>query len=320
MTYKPRVAGVLDATQGFGLVGDGVADDTSAVNAALARGAAEHRVVHFGAAVCKITGSLTMTGPGLVFDTVPHGGSGGPGLKVTGTGYTALTVGPGAILSDFRVCVYGTGNAANGISFNNPLLSRVPQVRVYNLAGFGVSIDKCWDCVFDTVSIEKCGTAAAYAFSMNDAGDVCNCSVVTRLQVEQATTQAIYISPNTLACRFGLIHSEQLTSPDASTWGWVLGGNSCDYSTIRLESNATDTNARVWFNAAYTNWTNVRVEGGIQSQVTGWNGRPVTFVNPTMGTAFEQTNQTGKITVLGGRITGWTGNTSNRTLYNTALT
>lgn len=313
---RPLVSAPLVASA-YGVVGDGITDDTVALQAALTAGAQANLVVHGRNAVCKITGPLTMGGPGLVFDAVPHGSAGGPGLSVTGTGYTALTVGPQAIVTEFRVAIYGTGNAANGLLLLNPLLGRFGQIRVYGLAGFGVQIEKCWDCVFDTISVERCGTPTAYAFSLQDAGDCCNCSVFHRVQVERAQTLAISISPGTLMCTFGVIHSEQLQAPDAAQWGWHFGANQCHYLGMRLTSEAPDTQAKVWFDAAYSTFALVRLEGGIPAQVTAWNGSGITFVSPMMGTVYEQLNQTGKITVLGGRITGWTGNTSNRTLYNT---
>ena len=43
---------------------------------------------------------------------------------------------------------------------------------------------------------------------MNDDGDTCNMSHIMRLQVENSTENAIYVSPNTLSCVIDNIHSE----------------------------------------------------------------------------------------------------------------
>jgi hypothetical protein len=302
----------------YGVAGDGTADDTDALQSALDAGNTQHRVVCAGNAVCKITSGLTMSGPGLVFDRCAYGSAGDPGIHVSGTGYTALTVSAGDLVSHFCVMIAGTGNAANGLYLNNPVLARYGQIRVYNLAGFGCKIDKCYDCLFDTISVELCGTTSAYAFSMNDAGDTCNATTVNRLQVEQATAQAIYISDSTLDCHFGTIHSERL-SPNASYTAWNFGGAST-YSMIRLSSNGTSSNAKAKFTGDCATWTGIRAEGSIDCQFAGINGAPVTIVSPNIaGTAHEQTNQTGKLTFVGGKIASWTGNTSNRTLYNTVV-
>lgn len=309
MTYSLLDSGCLDATQAFGLVGNGTTDDTAAVQRALARGAQLNRVVDFGAAVCRLTAGVTMTGPGLRFSMVPHGGSGGPGLKVTGTGYTALTVGPATLVSDFRACLYGTGNAAHGVYFNNILLSRVPQVRVYHLAGAHVKIDKCWDCLFGTISSELGGTATDYAVSFNDAGDTCNETTVQRLQVEQATQQALYVSPNSLGMRFTLIHSERLT-PDASKVAWVFGGAGCSYGPTRLHSSTAG--GRAQFIGDHTTWDALRAESNVDCQFTGSNGSQITLLSANIaGTAHEELNQTGKIVSVGSTFATWTGNTSN---------
>lgn len=205
-TLQGEVEGlhVLD----FGVVGNGTTDDTVAMQAALTAGAAQHKVVYAGARTIKITGALSMSGPGLVFDYASQGTAGNVGLLVTGSGYTALTVAGSPQF--MNVTVYGTGNTANGIYFNNPVRGIVANVRVYNLVGFGVKIDKMYDCLFGSISVESvnAGGVASGAFSINDAGDTSNQSHVCRLQVENCTGNVINVSSNTLDCVIDTIHSE----------------------------------------------------------------------------------------------------------------
>ena len=109
-----------------------------------------------------------------------------------------------------NVCVYGTGNAANGIYFNNPVRAVCLNIRVYNLVGFGVRIDKMYDCLFGSISVESidASTSAYGAFSINDGGDTSNQSHILRLQAENCTGNVINISPNSLDCVIDTIHSE----------------------------------------------------------------------------------------------------------------
>lgn len=284
----------------YGVVGDGVADDTAALQAALTAGAAQGRLVYGLAAKCKISSALTMAGPGLVFDLASFGLAGDAGIYVTGSGYTALTV----TNSPQQVClaVYGTGNTANGVYFNNPVLARVQYLRVYNLNGFGVKVDECFDCLFEKVSVQLCGNTAQYAFSVNDGAGTSNMSRVLQLQVENATAKAIYVSANTLSSVFDNIHSEQAIG-NVLYDTWFLGGGNCQYNSGRFDaSGGTSTNATLHLRAQDSLFENFRVEGGILTTVEAFSSGNLTLVAPNMGIFTLTTNQTGCITVFGGHI------------------
>jgi len=242
----------------FGVVGDGSADDTVALQAALDAGEAQHKVVYCGALLIKITAGVTMGGPGLVFDHVSFGSPGEPGIIVSGSGYTALTL-TGVFLNQFRVTVYGTGNTANGIYFNNVTGSHIQKVRVWNLDGFGFKIDKMYDSTLLDISVEKCGNSSDYAFSVNAGDDTSNMSHIGRLQVEQANAKAILIEGSTLSCVFDNIHSERATAVSGVTT-WDIGGTRCVYNGARFTAlNPSD--ATIYFRGENSTFNSMAVEG-----------------------------------------------------------
>jgi len=177
--------------------------------------------------------ALTVRGPGLVFDYIAHGANyngsdattAEPGILATGTGYTAVLIGEKP--QYIRFALYGNNAGArpvlNGVVFQNALMGVVNHVRVYGLAGFGVKINKVWDTIFDTLSLEYCGNDANYAFSINNDGMTSNEIHVTRLQVETAVNRAILIHPDTLSCTFSKIHSERATVSVTASTALVTG-------------------------------------------------------------------------------------------------
>lgn len=299
-TLKSKLQGYVDVYD-FGVVGDGVADDTANMQKALDHGALKNLIVHGLSAIVKITGPLTVNGPGLYFDDCPYGNTGEPGIYVTGTGYTAVTFSPGAH-SQSSFTVYGTGNAANGVLFQNVLLSNFGSIRAYNLSGFGIKMNKVWDNIFQSISVELCGNASEYAFSMNDDGDTSNMTHIMRLQVERSNQKAIYISPNTLSCVIDNIHSEGQT-PVAGVNTWTLGGVRCLYNGLRLQSSGVSANATALFNGAQTQYNAVVVEGDIATVLNGFTGNTLTFVSPDfLGITAVQAGNNGTINILGGAI------------------
>lgn len=228
----------------FGVIGNGTTDDTVALQAALTAGAAQKLVVYGHAMVVKVTSAVTMSGPGLVFDYAGQGTAGTPGILISGSGYTALTVSGSPQI--MNLTAYGTGNTANGIFFNNPIRSAFINVRVYNLKGFGVRIDQCFDCVFNSISVEliDASTSAFPAFSVNDGGGTSNQSHILRLQVENCTGPVIFISPNSIDLVVDTIHSERAVCPTVTAGAFVVGINykiitvgTTDYTLIGASAN-----------------------------------------------------------------------------------
>jgi len=285
----------------FGVVGDGVADDTNRLKAALAWGYSANRIL-YGKNLCvKITSAIVINGPGIVFDSVSYGGTVGmPGIYISGTGYTGVTITAPEFL---RLTVWGLGQTANAVLLQNPILLKECHLRVYNFDGFGCKINKVWDSLFQTISVEKCGNSSEYAFSMNDDGDTCNMTHILRLQVEQAKAQAIYISPNSLSCVIDNIHSERAT-PEAGKTTWVLGGNRNLYNSIRLQSIGTVSDSSVMLAGANSTYTSLQTDSATPITFDfGISGAGGVLVNPEItGSLTPVSGSSGKLKVFGGRV------------------
>jgi hypothetical protein len=166
--------------------------------------------------------------------------------------------------------------------------------------------------------VELCGNTAAYAFSMNDGGDTCNQTHIGRLQVEQALTQAIFISPNSLALTIDSIHSERLRSPNVAYYAWILGGASCSYNDGRFTSQGTPANAYLWLRGAWSDYTALRGEG-VTTFLEGTSSTGITLVSANLtGNTQEYPAQSGALCFLGGTFGTWVGVTTNRFLFQSA--
>ncbi|WP_295548606.1 hypothetical protein [uncultured Pseudacidovorax sp.] len=232
------------------------------------------------------------TSGGAILPVIPSGGS----------GYTAVTLAGGMA----RCEVFVSGGPYNPniglIHFDNPAKAKIDRVRAVHTASFGVKIDKCWDCNVLDVSVELCGSAAEYAFSMNDADDTCNMTHISRLQVEQSTTKAIFISPNTLSCVIDNIHAERQYSPDPDLLMFQLGGNRCQYNSVRLDAYDS-VNTRCRLAGANTTIVGFLCESSIRAEYDVYPGTTFTLISPEIqGTLRTLTDQVGTLIVTGGSI------------------
>lgn len=284
----------------FGVIGDSFTDDTAAAQAALNASATQNKIVNFNGLTVRITAGLTCSGPGLFFDAVPHGSGGGPGFFLDGSGYTGLTfTGTQNVLA---FTLFGNGQVANGVYFNNPQRTVGHNIRVYNLNGFGIKIDQEFDCSWLSESVELCGNTSVYAYSVNAGGGTSNMSHHHRIQVEQANAQAIFIDPATLSCVFDNIHSERLI-PNAGFTSWSLQGASCIYNGFRLNSAGTSANASVLLSGEHCQYNAPRIEGNIVVSCQGASATSMTITDANIqGTLKNVVNQTGNIEILGSTI------------------
>lgn len=283
-----------------------IPDSTAAIQACFDYAKADtgkNKIVKSRGGLFKITGPLTAYVGGIDFGVAGYGLPGGPDstIIVDGTGFTGITItGTPTIVN---ISVGASGQTANGILIQSPLAGRFGKVRAYNFDGFGVKCNRMWDCVFDTISVERCGNASEYAFSINDDGDTSNMTHICRLQVERATTKAIFVSANTLSCVIDNIHSEQAIAT-AGVNTWVLGGNRCTYNTFRLEANAPSSNATALLTGANSTYICGLVENSAVVKLESSAAGSITLISPEFqGATSNVAGQVGKINLVGGAIT-----------------
>lgn len=302
----------------FGVMGDGVTDDTAAAQAFITWcESLGGRVAYFGSKRVRISGPLVSRGVAIVFDAACFGAT-GPGFYVTGSGYTAVTLSdpvPGSNFGVFGdpdgvatvvagVLTSDTRTAVNGVqlgrpSDNIPLAgSNLGSIIVRKLAGFGTKFDMAWDGTYNSISIEECGTAVLPAFWLESTSpQTVNESVFTRVQVEQAVGRAILINPNTLNCNFPLIHSERTQAlSGADTWSF---GGSVSHSELRLQANNPE-----YASASFTSQNMVvqklRAEGEFPIYVNS-SGGTITFIEPTANAQFQPSPaSSGTVNIIGG--------------------
>jgi hypothetical protein len=211
---------------------DGATDDTAAINQAIA--------------VCN-AGQYTLTGPSsgttivssALTTLTSFGGVdfnvGAMKISPIGTGYTVLEMGGAPKV--INIDIEGTGNAVNGLYLNTVIRVASSNIRINNLAGQGLKIAACFDCQFNFISVELCGTSLLYAFSMTDGSNECDESWFGHIQVERSGARAMFISPKTLNCAFGVIHSEQ-SNGNGTSPTHIFGGSYCHFAAIRMEANS----------------------------------------------------------------------------------
>lgn len=286
----------------FELKFDG-SDETTKLNNAFEEAANQRKTLYLIDKTVTIDGPTFSPGDGgVVMDVQSFGVPGRPGIYVRGDGYTALTF-TGQPLN-VKLAVYGTGQRANGVYFNNATFCDIQKLRVVEFDGFGVKIDKLWDSIVLDMSIEKCGNFLDWAFSANSAGDTTNMTRILRLQVEQSKIRAMLFDGGFLSCVVGNIHSER-GIPAAGTPMWDFGGAGARFEGGRFSCLEPSDQAVMRLTGENTTYENFRVEGGIHVQLKGSPGNSTLTVNtPNFNgtTEIDNSGGGGQINVTGGTV------------------
>jgi len=238
-------------------------------------------------------------------------------IKPTGSGYWAVTTNTDIAFNGFSIHIDGGGNTLNGIKLDRAVISKFDFIRVENCVGQGMEITRSYDNIFTTISIENCGTATQYAFSITNGGDTSNMSVIERLQVEQAKQLAISVSPDTLNYTINNIHSERAYVTGSIKDTWFFGGASSTYNNFRLnatnDGTSNDALARVYMYGASTNFNDGRIEGNIPVTGESAGNGSFLYINNCLIPNFAR-SANNKIFITGGYIANLTGNTNDLVL------
>lgn len=135
----------------FGAVGDGVTDDTVAIQAALNYAATSYAAVYLPRGDYKTTATLTfysastLFGEGLDQSVIRYYGTGGTALALEGT-----VPSPKVKINLYDFGLYNQATGVNGVNMASCLYSNLARLRIYGFV-VGVAISKCWNNEYDFI-------------------------------------------------------------------------------------------------------------------------------------------------------------------------
>lgn len=228
----------------FSGVGDGVADDTTAVRAAITAAIEAKIGVDLRGGEWRISGTLDFTQlKSLTSDQTSI-------IRVNPVGFASTKADPWAILfgdpdtdRTQNRCVYTSvvgylvvvadnrTSPLNGIFIKGNFLS-FGSIRANGFNGTGVERAAVYDSYFESISVELCGNVQKYAYRSHGFGDTTNASNVARLQVERAYHRAF--SLECIRSVYQNIHCERtaILTLDDGTTGLASG---LTYTNIRID-------------------------------------------------------------------------------------
>ena len=220
-TVESKLQDVV-SVKDFGAVGDGVADDTAAINAAIT--AAGSGCLHVPAGTYKITAPLNS---GLQISNLRITGESRDAsiLKYFGTSGTMLYLEVGS-LEDIQLLSNGTktdGNNVSGIRVSGP--SKITRCTVSNFSNAGIIVESQYASVIESCKI-----------NLNNHGILGDGTVWSGTSVTSLTIRTNQFLSNTYGFR---------SSDTADVWRLIIDNNLfdyCDYGIAINGHNATISN------------------------------------------------------------------------------
>ena len=322
-TILDKLLGVPVSPKDFGGVGDGVAYDAAAINAAAAYCAANGLALDLrGAASWRINGRIVLTGVPeiLVAFSVPImvdvSGAYANGWAVE-VGNPAVGPFDGrsttSVTGGLAVFASSRASALGGVYMKGSWMN-IGHIRAVGFNGCGIFQDSVWDSTTSRLSVELCGNVSTYSLRLASNGDTHNTSHIGSIQCEQAYHKGIYI--DVLRDVIDNIHAERLAvlsvSDGASTDGYLNHSITATNSTIHQAimdcltsgtapdgSTLAATTLHVLMNLAGATITNTGVAGTIYRTY----GSGAVFVDVS-GVNVIESGASGKATYLGCSFSG----------------
>lgn len=302
----------------FGAVGDGVIDDTDAIQTAITYATTlPGKIIYFPAGTYIITSGLTVTGSVILKGE----GSGYPGwtgfsaskgtiLKYTGSaGATMLII----TLANSSVGVEdisfdGDNSAANGIQLIGVVYGKFSNIHIYNCTNVGLEITggstttASWN-VFTNLSINAAPTsyAALWVRGGVTTGNACHNTFIGTALKFTGTAHGLVLG----ACDNNQFLNTYIWCPPTGVTGYGVYVDPTEVSNFPVNNSFTHLQASVrgWYQPATTTKPAAYVYGYMRD-----NGQPVPNlgVNGSLKGVFDNVAFTYALATAGG---GWSGGT-----------
>ena len=224
----------------FGAKGDGVTDDTKAIQDTFNYCSTRGKTVFFPtpAAHYKITDSLLFNA-NVWMEDFNYLGFIIAYNKSDNTRYTAITFDPYKCKYVKNLSVGAKDRTTNcdGVYLKAYTgFFNWENIRITNFNGFGLKLEAIYDSVFTHLSVEFCGNENNYAFSVINGTDTSNESLFNRIQVEQSYRKAMFMEG--LHLQVNNIHSERVYNQTGDKTHSFMG-DTCTYTNCRIDGGTT---------------------------------------------------------------------------------